>query len=316
MRTPALPRKLSVNSVAAGILGENPPSLPPGIGPGGDSFAGFAEFMLILLFRCLARLPLSWLQGAGAAIGLVLYALPGRYRQRLRAHARQAGHPDARFARRAAAHAGALMLETAWVWQRTPDALRRVTAPRHDVLAAAQATGRPIVFITPHVGNYELAARYAAQHAPVHVLYRPPRKAALNPLIESLRNRDGVVIATANRQGLRQIMRALRERQQVGILPDQVPAPGEGAWADFYGRPAYTVTLPARLAQDDDVLVVGGACARLPCGRGWRLHIEQIDTRPGPSAAEQAQWVNDITMRLIDTCPEQYLWSYNRYKQP
>lgn len=272
--------------------------------------------MLLGFIRCLARLPLAWLQTFGAAIGLLLYVLPGRYRRRLRAHAAQAGHPHPRFARQAAAHAGALILETTWVWLRTAEALQRLKVPKQALLNAAQASGQPILFITPHVGNFELAAQHAARNAPIHVLYRPPRQPALVPIVESLRHQGGVRIAPANRLGLRQILRALRERQQVGILPDQVPAPGEGAWADFYGRPAYTVTLPGRLAQNEEVLVIGAACVRERCGQGWTLHLERIDTRPGPSAEEQAQWVNDISTRLIEICPEQYLWSYNRYKQP
>ena len=272
--------------------------------------------MLVAVFRLLSRLPLRWLQRLGAVLGLLVYAFPGRYRRRLRAHAAQAGHDSAAFARRAAAHTGIMMLETAWVWFRPGEARALVHTAQRERLRRAAAEGRPVVFLTPHLGNFELAARFAAQYAPIHVLYRPPRQAALRPLVETSRQNDGVRIAAANRQGLRQLLRALREGQMVGILPDQVPGAGDGAWADFFGRPAYTMTLPARLAADPEVMVIAATCARLPGGRGWQLHLEDIDDRPDPSPEAQAAWINAIMMRLIERCPEQYLWSYHRYKQP
>jgi len=272
--------------------------------------------MLVAVFRLLSRLPLGWLQRLGALLGLLVYAVPGRYRRRLRAHAAQAGHGGAAFARRAAAQTGIMMLETAWVWFRPHDARALVRNSHHERLQRIVAEGRPILFFTPHLGNFELAARIAAQYAPIHVLYRPPRQAALRPLVEASRQADGVLTAPANRQGLRQLLRALSRREMVGILPDQVPREGEGAWADFFGRPAYTMTLPARLAADPEVLVLAAVCERLPANQGWQVHLESIEDRPGEGPEAQAAWINAIMMRLIERCPEQYLWSYNRYKQP
>lgn len=270
--------------------------------------------MLVHLLRFLALLPLPVIRSLGALAGVLVYALPGRYRRRLQAHARQAGYTGTGFCWRAAAHTGMLMFEIPWVWLRSRQALERVDSPQKELLETIYAQGRPVLFLTPHLGNFELAARYAAQYATLHVLYRPPRQQALRELVESSRARDGVQIAATNRQGLRQILQALRRREQVGILPDQVPTEGEGAWADFFGRPAYTVTLPARLAQDPEVLVLAAVCQRRR--GGWQLHLEVIDERPSPAPEEQAAWVNSIMQNLIQRCPEQYLWSYHRYKNP
>ena len=272
--------------------------------------------MLILLLKTLARLPLVVLQGLGAVAGVVLYLLPGRYRQRLQANAGQAGYHQPGFGLRAAAHAGMQALETAWAWFRPHDAVARVQIPQRELLDTIYGQQRPILFLTPHIGNFELAARVAARHAPFHVLYRPPRRPALRRVVETCRDRDGVRIAPANRHGLKQMLQALKQGEQVGILPDQVPAEREGAWADLFGRPAYTVTLPGRLAQDPQVLVVATSCTRLPWGRGWVLYLEPITDRPDATPEAQAAWVNQIMMRLIRRCPEQYLWSYHRYKNP
>jgi KDO2-lipid IV(A) lauroyltransferase len=256
--------------------------------------------MLVFLFRLLSLLPLRWLHGLGRLLGRLVYALPGRYRERLRRNAARAGYADARFAREAAAESGASMLELAWIWFRTDAALARVHAPNMHLAVSAQQAGRPVLFLTPHLGGFEISARYAARHNPITVLYRPPRQALLARLVEGARATSRVRTAPAALNGVRQLVRALRN----------------GAWAAFFGHPAYTMTLPARLARQPGTLVLGAVCERLPAGRGWHLHIEPI-TEPIPQAAEdQAAWVNNTMERLIRRRPQQYLWSYNRYKKP
>ncbi len=272
--------------------------------------------MLVLLFRLLSRVPLAWLQAFGRFLGLLVYALPGRYRDRLQQNAAQAGYASRQFARRAAAETGAAILELPWVWFRSDEALDRVTCSGLEVFHDARRAGKTILFLTPHLGSFELSARYGALLGPITVLFREPRHPRLGPLLEQARARSGVSIAPANLQGVRRLVRALRSGEMVGILPDQVPGAGEGAWAPFFGRDAYTVTLPARLARMPGVAVIGTACERLPAGKGWRLHFMAIDTPAPETPAEQAAWVNTIMENLIRICPHQYLWSYNRYKAP
>src|SRR5690606_18932838 len=132
------------------------------------------------------------------------------------------------FARRAAAQAGAAMLELPWVWFRADEALTKVSATGAELIHAAQQAGRAILYLTPHVGCFEIAARFGARLGPITVLYRPPRQQLLRPLIENARA-AGLQTAPATLKGVRQLVRALRRSEQVGILPDQVPGKGEGA---------------------------------------------------------------------------------------
>jgi KDO2-lipid IV(A) lauroyltransferase len=122
--------------------------------------------------------------------------------------------------------------------------------------------------------------------------------------------------ATTTPAGVRQLLRGLKQGQCVGLLPDQVPPEGQGQWLPFLGRPAYTMTLAARLAQQTgaSVLMVWGE--RLAGGRGFRVHVQAL---PGPLAADTAQaaaQINQALEGLILSCPGQYLWGYARYKQP
>ena len=273
--------------------------------------------MLLVLLRLLAVIPLPMLHTLGRLGGRLVYALPGRYRQRLRANAAQAGYPDAAFARRAAAETGAMMTELPKVWLRPEQCFERIISHEEAVIDAAIAEGRGILYLTPHLGCFEVVARYVAQREPLTVMFRPPRQAALAPVMEQVRNNTANLRAVpATMQGVREFVRALRQGKPVGLLPDQAPGKGDGIWAPFFGRPAYTVTLPGKLATQTNVPVILTACERLPRGRGWKVHFVRL---PEPLPAEplaQATLINQTMETLIRRCPEQYLWGYNRYKRP
>jgi KDO2-lipid IV(A) lauroyltransferase len=148
------------------------------------------------------------------------------------------------------------------------------------------------------------------------VMYRPPKKAALKPLIEGARARKNLLLAPATMSGVRMLAKTLKKGLPIGLLPDQVPQEGEGVFADFFGRSAYTMTLPAKLAQLGDAVVIVTYAERLPFGRGYVIRFVPFEGTLDGSAAEQARAINAAMEQLIARSPEQYYWSYNRYKVP
>lgn len=272
--------------------------------------------LLAALFRLLARLPLSVLHGAGRFFGRLAYAWPGKYRERLRANAAQAGYGGERFARAAAGEVGAMIFEMPKVWFQDARCLAQVVSEDDHVVATARAENRGILFMTPHLGCFEITARYLASQMPMTVMFRPPRKDVLAPLLAQARNTAAMRAVPANMQGVREFVRALRRGESVGLLPDQAPGSGEGVWVPFFGRMAYTVTLPGKLATQTDVPVILTAGERLPRGRGWRIHYVRVPD-PLPDTPEaQAALFNAAMETLIRRFPRQYLWGYNRYKTP
>ncbi len=272
--------------------------------------------MVLVLIRLLALLPLPVLHGLGRVLGRCVYALPGRYRDRLRANARQAGYTDAAFARRAAAETGAMILETPKVWLQTEKCVPLVVSDTEFVATDALAEKRGVLYLTPHLGCFEITARYIVKYGPITVMYRPPRHAALEPVMDAARGMSGLNAVPATMQGVRQFVRALKRGEAVGMLPDQVPGSGDGVWAPFFGRPALTMTLAGKLARQTGVAVVVAAAERLARGKGWRLHYLRLP-EPLPQDPEAlAALINQSMEILIRRFPEQYLWSYNRYKIP
>jgi Kdo2-lipid IVA lauroyltransferase/acyltransferase len=273
---------------------------------------------VLFLFRLLSFLPLSWLHVLGGLLGRLVYRLSPTYRRHLRENLAQAlGHADEALARAAAAEAGKLVLELPKIWLR-PQAevaarMRAVEGWEH--VEAARAAGRGIVFLTPHLGCFEITSQYVATRFPLAVMYRPPKQDGLDRLIRVGRVRPGHDLVTADLRGVRTLIKVLRGGGAVGMLPDQAPKTGEGSWLDFFGRPAYTMTLAARLTETQAVTLLAWA-ERLPNGTGYRMRFRLPDPPLTGDTLARAAQINREMERLILACPAQYLWGYNRYKQP
>lgn len=280
---------------------------------------------MLSLFRWMSRRPLWFAHAIGAGLGWLTYAASPSYRRRFDANARLAGIARAQ-ARPAIAAAGRMVAEMPALWLRPPGAAvpGRLEWVGRELIDAAMQARRGIVFLTPHMGSFEVTAQavadaYHAAHGPLTVLYRPARQAVLRAVMDTSRARAGLATAPATLAGVRQMIRALRRGEAVGLLPDQVPPDGMGVWAPFFGRPAYTMTLAARLVQQTGAtpLLIWGE--RLPRGAGFRIHVGGLDEALPAGAeaqAESAAIVNRAMERLIRACPQQYLWGYNRYKRP
>lgn len=271
--------------------------------------------MLVTLFRLLSILPLSVLHTLGAALGWLVYLASPSYRKRLKSNIQRAGF--ANYLTTSISEAGKSILELPFIWCATPDrVLQTVTIENWELAQKALDARQGVIFLTPHLGCFEVSAQIVAARLPMTVLYRPPRKKALKPLIEQARARPGLSLAPANLSGVRTLLKALRQGEPIGLLPDQVPQNGEGVWADFFGKPAYTMTLPAKLHQMSGAPIILAYVERLPRGRGYVLRLAPFEQPLGETPEEQARAINAAMEQLIARCPAQYFWSYNRYKTP
>jgi KDO2-lipid IV(A) lauroyltransferase len=274
----------------------------------------------------LARLPLRANQALGVLVGRLVYLASPRYRNRLLENVLHSGVIDGssdvrRFAHRNAEENGKGLLELAWALLKSEQVASKVRA-RHgwESIERLRAQGRPIIFVTPHLGAYDVAGRYLWHHMPILAMYRPHRKAWIDRLLREGRNRgaapDGTNVAPATLAGVRMVLKHLRRGGCTVLLPDQVPGEGDGEWVEFFGRPAYTMTLPARLQQASGAAIVFCYAERLPRGEGFDLHFMPLDHALPEDRRLAAREVNAMIEKMIRACPAQYLWCYNRYKRP
>ncbi|AZP11458.1 lysophospholipid acyltransferase family protein [Undibacterium parvum] len=271
--------------------------------------------MLVILFRFLSIFPLPALHALGSALGWLVYLLSAGYRRRMQENMARAGFIKS--LGEAIKEAGKNLMELPFIWCANPArVLRTASVENWELVQDALDAKKGVIFLTPHLGCFEIVAQTIAAKTPLTVLYRPPRKAALKPLIEGARARDGLMLAPANLSGVRLMLKALKKGELIGLLPDQVPQQGEGVWANFFGKPAYTMTLPAKMHAMTGAPIILTYAERLPHGRGFVVRFVPFDAILEGDPTRQAATINLAMQQLIARSPAQYFWSYNRYKTP
>jgi KDO2-lipid IV(A) lauroyltransferase len=282
---------------------------------------------LRILLRFLAWLDLPANHRVGAWAGRLVFALSPRLRLRTLENLRTAMVADdaaalARLVRENAAEIGKGAAELAWALFRPVDEVAGLVRELDgwDAVERLRADNRPLIFVTPHLGGYDIAGRYLWSRLPILAMYRPHKLGWLDELIREGRNRgaapDGSNVAPASMAGVRMLLRHLRKGGCTVILPDQVPGVGEGEWVEYFGRPAYTMTLTGRLQEASGAALVFCFAERLPHGRGFRLRLRVRDEPLPDDRAAAARAINEGVEALIRMAPAQYLWGYNRYKRP
>ena len=273
--------------------------------------------VMITLFKMLSVLPLWLVHGIGWGLGWLVFLASPVYRRRFRANAAQAGLGWHQW-RGAVGESGKLVAELPRLWLGRPVPVQWQGA---DEVERALALGRGVLFLTPHLGCFEVTAQayaqcYGQSGQPVTVLFRPPRQPWLRALVATARDRPGLHTAPTTLAGVKQMIKALKMGESLGLLPDQVPPLGMGLWLPFFGRDAYTMTLSVRLAQQTGATVMTAWGERLPWGRGYRVHFRPLAQPLSADSAQAATVINAAMEGLIRRCPQQYLWGYARYKQP
>jgi Kdo2-lipid IVA lauroyltransferase/acyltransferase len=217
--------------------------------------------------------------------------------------------------RQAVAHAGKAAAELPLAWLGDTARLPIRTVHGWDEAQAALQQGKGVIFMTLHLGAFEIVGRFLASRTAVTHLYRPPKVSWLEPLMRAGRAQDQAKLVPTDLSGVRALLTALKRGEAIGILPDQAPGAGEGVWADFFGRPAYTMTLVSRLQQKTGAPIILIFAERLPRGRGYSMHLRRLADLP-QDQTQAAREMNRVMEEVIRAYPAQYLWSYNRHKVP
>jgi len=279
--------------------------------------------VLMLLLKLLARLPLPVLHGLGIGLGWLVYWAPGRHSERMRNNLFESGlctpgRSCRRLLRQAIGESGKAIVELLPVWLRPYEKVLKLVKVTSgwEHIEAARAAGKGIILIGPHVGCFEIINLYYAAQRPFTAMYKPPRKPVLAALMLAGRQRGQAMLVPTDLSGVRAQLAALKRHEAIGILPDQVATGGDGVWAPFLGRPAYTPTLVASLQRKTGAAAFFVAAERLSWGRGFHLHVFPLDTPLPEDKTTAATRINQGVEDIVQRFPAQYMWSYNRHKRP
>lgn len=210
----------------------------------------------------------------------------------------------------------ALEMGKSWFWpmEKTLGLIAGIEGK--EILDQAINRGEGVIMLVPHLGNWELFGLFCGQHTPTIFMYQPPKARVFDEMIKSARSRGGLQLAPTSSKGVGRLLKALRNGQMVGILPDQEPGLESGKFAPFFGVPAHSMTLVAGLLSRTSARVICGFAKRLPHGQGFRLIIKNADPLIYDSDQEKSvEGLNRTVEECVKEAPEQYQWEYKRFKR-
>ncbi len=276
------------------------------------AFAGFA-----------GRLPWPWLSRCGDSVAW-LWRRQQRRESKVARRNLELAYPELSAAEREALHADILKttarqaFETLRLWTRPHAENLQTMLVRRDgveLFDAAIAAGKGVIVAAPHYGNWELLNQWLADYTPLAILYRPPDSGLGEAFLRLARADadDRVTQIRAEATGIRRLFKRLRDGGVVGILPDQQPKAGDGEFAPFFGRPAYTMTLLTRLAERSGATVLFVYCERVgPLAFALRVEAAPAAIADADSMVATTA-LNAAVERIARRDPAQYQWTYKRY---
>ena len=275
--------------------------------------------LLVILVHFLCSLPLSVSRALGIFTGRLAWLFSARSRQ-VTLKNLEIAFPALslserkKMARDSLSHSAQTLFEVPAVWYRD-DIWRQektLSITNEELYIAARESGRGVLFLVPHFGNWEMIGLRVGSFMKTTAMYAPPKIPELDAIMRS--GRFVADMVPANVKGVLSVMKALKRGEMTFILPDQVPVEGAGIFAPFYGTPAYTMTLIQKLVQKTNPVVLV-AYAILTKG-GFDLGYMEPD--PDIYAEDEQKAVfalNQSIEKLIEKAPTQYSWEYKRYKR-
>ena len=273
------------------------------------------------LLRLFALLPLPVVHRLGTLLGWLLSIIPNDHRRISRINIERC-FPEMtlkqhnQLVRKSLIESGKTLFEAPNLWfsshSRIMSLLREVDGAE---IIANNRKESGVIIISPHIGSWEIIGLYCSMSHPITSIYRKPRQASLDEAISKRRAHFGSKLVPIGPKGIKALLTALKNREATTMQPDQDPRDNSGVFAPFFGHPAYTPTLLARLVQKSGAKVVMSVAKREPRGGGYSLSFYTIaDITPDKTAEEIVAAFNRETERVVRQDPTLYQWSYKRFR--
>lgn len=282
---------------------------------------GLKGRMVIGLIKSIGLLPLGAARMLGSLIGLILWWRQGKA-SRVTLENLQIAYPELEererriLARQSMIETGKLAIEVCVIQRHGVEWLKAkiFKTQGEDLIKRELAKGKGIIFLAPHLGNWEILGLTLPSYGTLTVLYQPPKEAYLESIIKNSREKAGAIVVPTSLRGIAKLLSSLRGGGITAILPDQSPSKGHGDFAPFFGEQAYTMTTAYGFLQRSDCAVFMGFVKRVP-GGFESYFIEAPEGIYSDDQQESLVALNRGVEMCISYCPSQYQWEYKRYKR-
>lgn len=279
--------------------------------------------IIVGFLKLFSSLPFGVAQRLGATLGWLMWKLPNRSREVVRTNLSHC-MPELseqeleQLVGRTLLDIGRSFAESAcaWMWapQKTVGLIKEVEGL--ELLQAALASGKGVVGITSHLGNWEVLNHwYCSQCSPI-IFYRPPKQKAVDDLLKKQRVQLGNKVAPSTREGIISVMREVRKGGAVGIPADPEPALKSGLFVPFLGTQALTSKFVPNLLKGGEAKALFFHCLRLPDHSGFKVILEEApEALYSNDEAEAVACMSAVIGRYVRRWPSQYMWTMKRFKK-
>jgi len=277
-------------------------------------------WLMLALLWPFSLMPMRVLWLLGYALGEGLYLLHARGRRIARRNLALCfpalpADARARLLRRHYRALGQAVMGVSFSWWGSARRQRKLVQIRaRDGYDRELAAGRPVILLAPHFLAMELGGVRLAQERPLISMYKQAGNELIDWLMRRRRLRYGGMLVERDAP-LRPLIRHLRAHEPFYYLPDQNPGDAAHVFAPFFGVPAATVTALSRIAKLTDAVVIPCFTRQLPCGRGYEIIFKPpLENFPSGDELLDATRMNQAIEEGVREMPEQYLWTYKRFK--
>lgn len=279
--------------------------------------------LVVGFLRLFALLPWRAVQAVGAAIGWLMWKLPNRSRDVTRINlagcfAHLPAEQREALVGQSLRDIGKTLTESAcaWIWpaHRTLGLIKQVEGL--PVLQAALDSGKGVVLISSHLGNWEVLLQYVCSLCKPIILYRPIKMQAVDELLVKQRMQLGNSLAPSTKEGILSLIKTVRRGGVAGIAADPEPSLSSGVFVPFFGVPALTSKFVPSLVQGHKAEAVFMHALRLDDGSGYRVVIEAApEALYGEDIEAAVGALNQGIEKQVRQAPSQYMWNMKRFKK-
>ena len=283
----------------------------------------FKGALVVGFLRLFALLPWCVVQAVGASLGWLMWRLPNRSREVARINLEKCFPELEKSAledllRRSLMDIGRTLTESAcaWIWP-AEKSLRLVRDVEGlEVLHSALASGKGVVGITSHLGNWEVLNHfYCSQCKPI-IFYRPPKLKAVDELLQKQRVQMGNRVAPSTKEGILSVIKEVRKGGAVGIPADPEPSRSSGVFVPFCAIQALTSKFVLGMLAGGKAVGVFLHAVRLPDGSGYKVILEAAPEAMYSDDTETAvAAMSGVIEKYVRAYPSQYMWTMKRFKK-
>lgn len=183
------------------------------------------------------------------------------------------------------------------------------------VLTEALANKKGVIVVVPHFGCWELLNAWLNLYTEPMIMYKPNKNKGINRYLLEAREKFNATLVPTDETGIRAIFKHLKQGGLTVILPDHLPKPSGGIYSNFFGQNTLSMTLVSKLAAKTQCNVIGLSCIRQPNLRYFDVHCQTLaDEILSKDLQCSVDTLNIAMQDIIDQAPEQYIWSYKRFR--